>query len=504
MRRLRWRTLFLSVVAGAFLWISGSLHPVYGQVHFVDETATAGVADDLLGTGLCWGDYDGDGALDLYVTNTGASVMVAANALYRNNGDGTFEDIAKTAGVELSGYNCMSAIWGDYDNDGDLDLYVTNFWEPDVLYRNNGDDTFKNVAEEAGHVNVIKLGLETSAAWGDYDNDGDLDLYLCKHRFSNSLYRNNGDGTFTYMMGIAADPRDSEWAAWGDYDNDGDLDLYVINREQENALYRNDEGTFTEIAWKMGMDNVDVGKYAIWGDYDNDGLLDLFLGNIGANALYRNEDGNAFSEVAAAAGVRETGTGWIGAGAAWGDCDLDGDLDLYVANGEGSKDGEMNVLFVNDGEGKFEDRSEEAGLGSIRLHSAACGWGDTDNDGDLDLYVVNGHYPEREANFLYRNELNRPEAIATNFIRIIPKCAGRAEAIGARVTLFAGDAPMGCREISSGPNAMEALFGVDPSVEVEYWAEVRFPGTAEPVVGDALSSGATYVVDQASGTFEAK
>ena len=486
--------MLLFLVAGSLLWSYGAPDPVLGQIQFVDETEAAGVANDLWGTGLCWGDYDSDGDLDLYVSNTGAGVMIKFNPLYRNNGDGTFTDVAQGAGVELRSFNCMSAIWGDHDNDGDLDLYVTNFDSQDRLHRNNGDGTFTDVTGRL--VNVRSEGLETSAAWGDYDNDGDLDLYICKHRFENALYQNNGDGTFAYMLGDAADPRDSEWAAWGDYDNDGDLDLYVINREQENTLYRNDAGAFTEIAWQLGVDNMDIGKYAVWGDYDNDGLLDLFLANIGANALYHNGGGGTFSEMAATAGVRTTGVGWIGAGAAWGDCDLDGDLDLYLANGEASENGEANMLFINE-EGAFSDRAEEAGLGTIRGHSTACGWGDYDDDGDLDLYLVR-ESEEKERNALYRNLLN--DSGASNFLTVVPRCTGRAEGIGTQVTLFLDDIRVGHQQISSGPNAMEALFGAARSGV--YRAEVRFPGDSEPVVGEQLSPGRVYSVDQASRTFE--
>ncbi|MDA0748733.1 MAG: VCBS repeat-containing protein, partial [bacterium] len=307
--------------------------PTGAQPAFTDVTSQAGVPNSLSGsqqrlaTGLAWGDYDGDGDLDLYITNWGSSVSptVSTNRLYRNNGNGTFSDVAAQAGV-ADNRNSIAALWADYDNDGDLDLYVVNFSEQDQLYRNEGGGSFSRVTSAAG-VNVISQGSETGAAWGDYDGDGDLDLYLCKYYFRNSFYINNGNGSFSENAASAgiADIRDSEHAAWGDYDGDGDLDLYVVNREQNNALYRNNgNGSFSEVACALSLDNTDVGQAASWIDYDNDGDLDLFLANIGANALYRNDGNNTFVNIAEN-DMQTTPSAWVSWTGVWGDFDNDGD-----------------------------------------------------------------------------------------------------------------------------------------------------------------------------------
>ena len=368
---------------------------------FEDVTKAAGVGNMLYGTGLAWGDYDEDGDLDLYVCNWGGGG--ANNALYRNNGDGTFTDVASEAGVLRSVTNqTTGAAWGDYDGDGHLDLYVTDWAGQDWLYRNNGSDdqenwTFSNVTAEAA-VNMHSQGNEMAAVWGDYDGDADLDLYLCKFYFANALYRNNGDGTFTDVAPAAgvADKRDSEDATWVDTDGDGDLDLYVVNREQENTLYRNKgDGTFEEVSCQVGVRNREIGKACCWSDYDGDGDLDLFLANIGANTLYKNESGT-FTDVASQAGVRDTKPGWVSYDAAWGDYDGDGDPDLYVASGADSKGGEINFLYSNNGDGTFSVASGQ--MPAVPDFSTACAWADYDGDGDLDLYVVN-----YGRNALYRN-----------------------------------------------------------------------------------------------------
>jgi len=444
------------------------------EARFEDVTEASGIVSALpydpnasYGTGLAWGDYDGDGDLDLYVCNWGGEG--ANNALYRNNGEGTFTDVASEAGVWRSIANqTTSAAWGDYDGDGDLDLYVTDWADQDWLYRNNGNGTFSNVTAEA-EVNRDPRGNEMAAVWGDYDGDGDLDLYLCKFYYANALYRNNGDGTFVDVASEAgvADERDSEDAMWVDYDGDGDLDLYVVNREQENTLYQNEGGSFMEVSCKAGVRNREIGKGGRWGDYDGDGDMDLFLANIGANTLYKNENGE-FTDVVPEAGVRDTKPGWISWDADWGDYDGDGDMDLYVASGADSKGGEFNFLYSNNGDGTFSDVTLEE-MPDARLDfSTACAWADYDGDGDLDLYVVN-----YGRNVLYRNFRE-----GGDFVKVRVYAAGRGDGIGAKVRIYrAGttDDLLGYQEIRSGPEPLEAVFGV-PSGTVD--VEVTFQSTA--------------------------
>jgi len=380
----------------------------YG-VDFSDVTDIAGVGCTGSSRGVAWGDYDNDGDLDLYVANYNE-----ANVLYRNNGDGTFTDVTSEAGVGCISHS-YGVAWGDYDNDGDLDLYVANYGA-NVLYRNNGDGTFTDVTSEAG---VSCTGSSLGVAWGDYDNDGDLDLYVANHYEANVLYKNNGDGTFTDVTGAAGVgcTGSSYGVAWGDYDNDGDLDLYVTNYEA-NVLYRNNgDGTFTDVTSEAGVSCTGSSRGVAWGDYDNDGDLDLYVANYNeANVLYRNNGDGTFTDVTSEAGVGCTGHSL---GVAWGDYDNDGDLDLYVTN-----DG-ANVLYRNNGDGTFT--MVGAGVGCTGS-SYGVAWGDYDNDGHLDLYVANSG-----ANVLYRNNGNLNHWLQ---IRLHGTISNRS-AIGTKVKVIA-------------------------------------------------------------------
>ncbi|MDP6778929.1 MAG: VCBS repeat-containing protein [Candidatus Latescibacteria bacterium] len=444
------------------------------QPLFSDATSSAGAANSLagsqarLGTNLSWGDYDGDGDLDLYITNWGSSVSptTSMNRLYQN-ANGTFSDVASTAGV-ADNRNSIAAQWVDYDDDGDLDLYVVNFSEQDQLYLNNGD-TFSRATAAAG-VNVISQGDETAAAWGDYDGDGDLDLYLCKATFRNGLYHNNGNGTFSDVAPSAGvdDIRDSQFAAWGDYDSDGDLDLYVVNREQNNVLYRNNgAGAFSKVACALSVDNTDVGRSASWVDYDNDGDLDLHVVNVGANALYRNDGGNQFTDVAAGELKNRSGA-WVSWAGAWGDYDADGLPDVLVANGAEARAGQVSPLLKNAGDGTFTDVTQTAGLSTAGTSAMATGAGDYDGDGDLDLYILNSRFPTFEASQLYRNDTP-----GSSTIKVRPLRSGAADGIGARVRLLSGTTLVGHQLIASGSGALEAIFGVQTGSS--YTVEVIFP-----------------------------
>lgn len=430
--------------------------PLDAQPAFTDVTSTANVGNSVgsavrVGTGATWGDYDGDGDLDLYVTNWASSVSNSLNRLYRNNGNGTFTDVASSSGMGSVARNSVAAAWADYDNDGDLDLYVVNFFEQDQLYRNNGNGNFSRVTASAG-VNVISQGDETNAVWGDYNGDGFLDIYVCKRRFRNTLYHNNGNGTFSEVGESAgvADNRDSEGAAWADYDGDGDLDLYVVNRDQNNGLYRNDgSGTFTEVACEASIDNTDIGRTAAWIDYDLDGDFDLYVVNVGGNALYRNDGDDTFVNVAAG-DIKNTGSAWISWTSSWADFDLDGDLDVFVANGAESRSGQASALILQDN-GQF---SEETGTGiseavSAAISSAAA---DYDGDGDVDLYVVNSNFPSFESAVLYRNDTDNAEKLI-----IVPSRAPRGDGIGMQVRVFDGDQLIGNQIISGGTHPLQAV-----------------------------------------------
>jgi enediyne biosynthesis protein E4 len=340
-------------------------------IHWVH---TAGkTADKLLpetsGAGCAFLDFDNDGWMDIYLVNSGKAEFYTPprplqNALYRNNRDGTFTDVTKTAGVSGGGYGMGVAV-GDYNNDGFADIYVTQYGR-NILYRNNGDGTFTDVTEKAG---VAAEGWSSSAVWFDYDNDGRLDLFVCQfaefdrslvcgvdgagvHHYCNPrvyaprpswLFHNNGDGTFTDVskaMGISEHPG----KAWGvvatDLDNDGRMDLFVANDTVSNFLYMNHGDRFTEVGLDadvaysadgharsgMGVDSA---------DFDQDGRMDLFVANIDQEifSLYRNNGDGTFDDLAMPQGIGMA-TRWM---SGWGlkflDYDNDGNLDLILSNG---------------------------------------------------------------------------------------------------------------------------------------------------------------------------
>jgi hypothetical protein len=322
---------------------------------------------------VAWGDYDNDGDLDILL----------GSRVYRNNGDDSFTDI----GAGLVG---GSGAWGDYDNDGDLDILLDS-----RVYRNNGDDSFTDVG--AG-----LWGVAGAVAWGDYDNDGDLDILLTGSVWAgivSLVYRNDGGGAFTDIgAGLLGLARGS--CAWGDYDNDGDLDILVTGvfetyPHQASKVYRNDGGgAFTDIG--AGVASVREGSVA-WGDYDNDGDLDiLFAGqgivNLPASSVYRNDGGGAFTKIRAGL----TGGGW--GSAAWGDYDNDGDLDILLT-GSDRYDTLLSRVYRNDGGGAF--RHIGAGLTAVWRGSSV--WGDYDSDGDLDILLTGSDSSGHAVCKLYRN-----------------------------------------------------------------------------------------------------
>jgi hypothetical protein len=328
-----------------------------------------------------------------------------------------FTKITTGAGSDVG--NSRGAGWGDYDNDGFIDLFVAQIGPGGIgsaspfLYHNNRDGTFSRVTN--GPVAAV-VSAGRGAAWGDYDNDGYLDLILLNNAQTNHLFHNNGDGSFTELpSAVSSDViADSRSVTWVDYDNDGYVDLFrtTILDEPRRLYHNNHDGTFTRITQGDFL-NARAGVFGVaWGDYNNDGLPDLFLPQSNEPAglpslLYRNEGGGMFTHV----GVGTMDGTFNANSAAWGDYDNDGDLDLFVSCAwpQGPVISRPNLFYRNNGDGTFtrltslpaNDPEYEGGC------STGCKWGDYDNDGWLDLFVANrrgdsGTGPEQN-NYLYHN-----------------------------------------------------------------------------------------------------
>ena len=447
------------------------------SVSFTRITQGAIATDRQQFMAVAWGDYDGDGDLDVYFTSTGGHV----GALYRNAGLGAFERVASVPITTDANFG-IGCAWADFDNDGDLDLFRSNWIsEPSRFYRNDGA-TFSRVL--LGSAQDRSMGV----AWGDYDNDGHLDLFLpsggvgrFSTRLPGNLYHNDGRGRLTKMPASTVGPIASTSASgisgvWSDFNGDGLLDLFVANYGEPNSLFLNSpDHRFVRVT--EGALVQDSGSFTscALGDYDNDGDLDLFVANGSSSqpsSLYRNDGGGKFSKVLEGRVASDTGQSL---GAAWADYDNDGWLDLFVANGESVQ--ENNFLYRNNGDGTFT-RVLEGSVANDGGASMGCAWGDYDNDGFLDLIVANGALRATgfepnlpEVNFLYHNDAGN----GNRWIRI--KCVGTASnrsGIGAKVRVratIAGKTFWQLREISSGNgfcgNAIDAHFGLGDADRVD-------------------------------------
>jgi hypothetical protein len=372
------------------------LFPVLSEADAATQFIDSGIS--LAGTlysSVKWGDYDNDGDLDLAICGQHKS------KIYKNNADGTFIDIG-TILPETATFGSFA--WGDYDNDGDLDFAI-NGADFTRIYRNDGADIFMDIG-----VQLPPVRWSNSIAWGDCDNEGDLDLALSGGKGSGcfvKIYRNNADDTFT---DIEAEITGITYAAlaWGDYDNDGNLDLAVggsiggyVSSERVTRIYKNNgDDTFTDI--EAGLTGTSQGSLA-WGDYDNDGNLDLVI-NGGLNVaggwtnitkIYKNNSDETFTDIEAE--VEDVQVGSL----AWGDYDNDGDLDLAVC-GDGyfspGAQGYVTKVYRNNGDDIFTDIGAE--LQAVSM--GALAWGDYDNDGDLDL-VVSGYIVGNSVTKIYKN-----------------------------------------------------------------------------------------------------
>jgi hypothetical protein len=472
------------------------------------------------GAGCAFLDYDNDGWMDIYLVNSGkcdffTPSTTLRNALYKNNRDGTFTDVTEKAGVGAGGFGQGVAV-GDYDGDGFPDLYVSQYGRS-ILYHNNRDGTFSDVTEKAG---VAAPGWATSAVWFDYDNDGRLDLFVCqfvdfskelnkpcgihddgRHHYCipkiyspmpSWLFHNNGDGTFTDVSkesGVAS----HLGKAWGvvatDINNDGLMDLWVSNDTAPNFLFANrGKGKFEEIATAAGVAYSEGGRARSGmgvdsADFNEDGWTDLFVSNLDREmfAIYKNNHDETFDDQASPTGIAKATKYMSGWGLKFFDYDNDGNLDLFLANGNpddliSSLHGEVTyeeplMLFHNNGK-SFENFSAQSGpLFSTPLSARGLALGDFDNDGAVDVLIsVNNGAP-----LLLRNNAGRENHWLG--LRLVGK-KGNIDAVGARVTYQAGDLKRSRMKVGGGSflssHDPRMVLGLGKREKID-WLEVKWP-----------------------------
>lgn len=485
--------VWLALIAPAW---AGSPDPP----RFTDTADAAGIrfrhnfgADKLehvlmtTGSGVALVDYDNDGWLDAFFVNgtfldaegRPRADKPTSHALFHNRRDGTFENVTKAAGLDAPSYG-QGVAAADYDGDGFVDLFVTNYG-PNRLYRNRGNGTFEDVTERSGTGGGP--GWHAGAVFFDYDSDGDLDLYVSSYvqfkpsmdgvhsstlsqrtgfRFfpgprdyqaaDDALYRNNGDGTFTdatQAAGLVKGGKGLTVVA-SDFDNDGDQDIFVANDAAPNFLYRNDGGKFTDIATEAGVaydpDGVETAAMGVdVADVNGDGLQDLYVTNMifEFNNLYQNKGDMVFEDTTRALGLDQDNYRHVGWATRFDDFNHDGQLDCFVANGhvvdyvEGFSQSitypQQRMLFVGNGDGHFTNVADQCGEALKRKRvGRGAAFGDIDNDGDTDILVSNSGQ---------RAELLRNDTPSNDrWMKI--RLKGRrpnTDAIGARVSVRLGD-----------------------------------------------------------------
>ena len=488
---------------------------------------------EIFAPGVCVADFDGDGFQDIYFVNGrdlyGRGVSVR-NALYRNNGDGTFTDVTEKAGVPGTGYG-LGCVWGDYDNDGFPDLFVTQYGR-NVLYHNNGNGTFTDVTDKAG-VAGLQYGtlFHSGATFFDYDRDGRLDLYVggyvtlepdgpryCEffgvrtscppsaYKGSTAmLYHNNGDGTFTDVTRQSKiyQPNGKNLSVGaGDVGNEGWPDLLVANDGLAAYLYHNEHnGRFTERGVESGMGLTGLGREMAamcisLGDYDNDGRLDLYVSDFqgASDHLWHNEGKGFFEEVSDKAGITRPTREVLSFGGGFFDYDNDGWLDLFIANGHVYPEAEqvsptihfkqINTLFHNQGNGKFVETTAVAGDGFKTPYvGRGVAFVDYDNDGFVDVVVGNNGDPPL---LLHNSGHNGNHFV--NF-RLVGTKSNR-DAMGARIRVLAGGLSQ-IREIAGGgsylsQSDLRANFGLGKAVRVDL-VEISWPSGQKQTFRDVAA-----------------
>ncbi len=508
------------------------------------------------GSGVAFFDYDNDGWLDIYMTNgvrfdeTYAPGKAPTCHLYKNNRDGTFKDVTESSGLARTGWQTGVCV-GDFDNDGWDDLFCC-YWGHNVLWKNNGDGTFTDVTRKAGlYEGRIRWG--SGCTWLDYDRDGFLDLFVANYidldinnvpipsstgfcqwkgipvacgprglpGGMNILYHNNGDGTFTNVSEKAGilkpGPRYSITAVSYDFDNDGWPDIYIAVDTQASLYFRNNhDGTFTEQAVNAGCalseDGVEQSGMGVGvGDYDGDGWLDILKTNFADDSidLYRNNGDETFTEMSSAAGLGMI-TKYVNWGAGFIDFDNDGWKDILYVTGHVYPEIEEHadttfrsprIVYKNLGNGRFKDVSAQMGPGiAERYSSRGCAFGDYDNDGDVDVLVLNMNDPPS----LLRNDGGNKN----NWIQV--KLLGtrcNRTAIGARVRVVTGTHAQ-TDEVHSAGSVMSQSdfrlhFGLGQAKVVDL-IEVKWPTTQKVEKFTKIEANQFLTIKEESGIVKAQ
>lgn len=461
---------------------------------FTDVSVSSGVDMDHDGVpfatdmpiagGAAWFDYNNDGFLDLYVTN-----RFTANKLYRNNGNGTFTDVASAMGVDDASGDGAGVVVGDINNDGFCDIFLAN-GDEDKLYRNNNGTSFTDITASSGLLATFD-SRGTSGSFGDYDKDGYLDLFIAHHMpipgssqdatNQDFLFLNNGNETFTDVSNILGINNLMDAAfigGWTDIDHDQDLDLILINdcpfsfySNSGTRLFRNDGGTdpvsdwtFTEMSSSLFSDCSNGMGIGI-GDFNHDGWMDIVYTDIGPIQLFASQSGT-FTDISNSAGVGTQSTSHYSWGTSFFDYNNDMWQDIIVSLGAFWPDvnnGHHNNLFENNGDGTFTDVAAAMGLNS-ELKTRTCVHGDYDNDGDLDLFMMNYD----TTCYLFRNDV----ANSNNYLRVfLTGTNGNRDGLGAKLKIETPDGETQHFEMKSGTNLgggdeMAAHFGLGTNATV--------------------------------------
>jgi hypothetical protein len=490
----------------------------------------SGLKRQEISYGAAWSDYDNDGNLDLLIAGS-------PTTFYRNMGNGTFEDVTDAAG--LSNIAAVAGVFGDYDNDGCPDLFINVLSRTpdsgDKLFHNNCKGKFRDATIAAKIEGFLGVRSNTGAAWADYDNDGYLDLYIADNgdyynlslttlNFKpNILYHNNGDGTFTDVTRFAGVdgitqciPPHSSFSrikrtingeiklsfqpAWLDYNGDNFMDLFVATDGGVSPLYKNNgDGTFTDVTREAGLCMRGTGMGVAVGDYDNDGDFDIYVTNVGVNYMWENNGNETFTEVAKKLSASDPShVGW---GTNFLDYDNDGYLDLYVVNGSGNPGDSILELaddtldkFYHGTEGKFEDLTEELKITGDDKKEGSA-VGDFNNDGYDDIIVLSAARTKKDLNRLYKNV-----GSGNNWLKI--KLRGKKsnrDAVGAKIKLTTGG-EMQTRQLESGgsflsQNSLWQTFGLGKSESVDE-VEIKWPSGIVQTLKDIAANQIVTIEEQ--------